>query len=85
MGKRGLMAPDLSIKSTYPGGQYMQMSGTSFAAPFVTGSIVLLWSIFQKPAPAEIIYSLTHVRSFNRRSIIPPLLDVKAAWNKFLK
>lgn len=82
IGKRGLMAPGLNIKSTYPGGQYMQMSGTSFAAPFVTGCIALLWSIFQKATPAEIIHSLTHVRSSNRRSIIPPLLDVKAAWNK---
>jgi subtilisin family serine protease len=82
IGNRGVMAPGVHIRSTYPGNQYTIMSGTSFAAPFVTGSIALLWSIFQKATPAEIIYSLTHVRSSNRRSIIPPLLDVKAAWNK---
>ena len=58
------------------------MSGTSFAAPFVTGGIALLWSIFRNATPAEIINSITTDTSFKCRSIIPPLLNVKAAWNK---
>jgi subtilisin family serine protease len=82
IGNRGLMAPGVNIMSTYPGGQYTRMSGTSFAAPFVTGGIALLWSIFPNATPAAIIHSITTGTSFKRRSIIPPLLNVEAAWNK---
>lgn len=82
IGNRGVMAPGFNITSTYPGGQYTHMRGTSFAVPFVTGSIALLWSIFPNATPAEIVHSITRITSFNRRSIIPPLLNVEAAWNK---
>src|SRR5919109_3382338 len=46
MGSRGLMAPGVNITSTSPNGVYARMTGTSFAVPFVTGAIALLWSIF---------------------------------------
>lgn len=82
IGNRGVMAPGINIKSTYPGGQYTYMSGTSVATPFVTGSIALLWSMFPNATPTRIIKSITIGNSFRRRSIIPPLLDVKAAWNR---
>jgi subtilisin family serine protease len=82
IGNRGVMAPGFNITSTHPGGQYTKMSGTSFAAPFVTGCIALLWSIHPNATPVEIIHSIIRTTSNNRRSIIPPLLDAKAAWNK---
>jgi subtilisin family serine protease len=61
------------------------MSGTSVAAPFVTGSIALLWSIFPKAKPADIIYSITRSNSFGRHSIVPPLLDSEAAFDMLKK
>jgi subtilisin family serine protease len=83
IGNRGVMAPGVNIRSTYPDEKYTNMSGTSFAVPFVTGSIALLWSIFPNATPAAIIQSITRATSFfNRRSIIPPLLNVEAAWSK---
>jgi hypothetical protein len=52
----------------------------------VTGSIALLWSIFPNATPAAIMHSIRRGISFNRRrhrrSIIPPLLNVEAAWNE---
>ena len=50
-----VMAPGVNINSTYPGGQYTHMSGTSFAEPFVTGGIAVLLSIFPNATPAAII------------------------------
>jgi subtilisin family serine protease len=81
IGNRGLMAPGVNIRSSYPGGQYTHMSGTSFAAPFVTGCIALLWSIFPNVTPSAIIHSLIRGKSFNSRSIIPSLLNAEAALN----
>ena len=82
IGNRGVMAPGINIKSTYPDGQYIYMSGTSVAAPFVTGSIALLWSLFPNSTPVAIMKSITIGTSFKRRSIVPPLLDVGAACNR---
>jgi subtilisin family serine protease len=84
IGVRGLMAPGIDITSTTSGGGYSKLSGTSFAAPFVTGTIALLWSVFPKATSAEIIHSLVRICSNFSRTVIPKLLDAEAAW-KFLK
>jgi subtilisin family serine protease len=84
IGNRGLMAPGVNITSTYPGGKYTHMSGTSFAAPFVTGTIALLWSIFRNYTAASIIYSVIMSASSRRRSVIPPLFNAEVAF-KLLK
>jgi subtilisin family serine protease len=81
IGNRGLMAPGMNVSSTYPGGQYIHMSGTSFAAPFVTGVIALLWSICPNITAATIIHSIRTGVSFNRHSVIPPLLNAELAYN----
>jgi len=85
IGTRGLLSPGTNITSTYSGkALYTQMSGTSFAAPFVTGALALLWSIFSKASADQLVYSIRNRNSFknNIRSIIPKLLNAEDAFYK---
>ena len=82
IGNRGVMAPGVNIKSTYPSGQYTHMSGTSVSAPFVTGSIALLWSIFPEAPAAKIIQSIVPYYISYNKSIIPQMLDAEQAYDR---
>lgn len=42
--KPDICAPGTSIRSSYPGGSYTSMQGTSMAGPHVAGATALLWS-----------------------------------------
>jgi subtilisin family serine protease len=82
IGYRGLMAPGINIMSANSGGGYAKMSGTSFAAPFVTGSVALLLSIYPKATPTELIHAIRLATlSRSHRSIVPPLLNVEATYH----
>jgi subtilisin family serine protease len=49
-----LGAPGDNIYSSVPGNTYAFMSGTSMAAPFVTGTAALLWSLRPKATASQI-------------------------------
>ncbi|HEV8402192.1 MAG TPA: S8 family serine peptidase [Candidatus Limnocylindrales bacterium] len=81
-----LIAPGKCIKSTIPGG-YGTMSGTSMAAPAVTGAVALYKSSRPNATPAEVREALRYLGNLNwKTSTDPdpthePLLDVSRLGN----
>jgi subtilisin family serine protease len=80
IGRTGLGAPGERIVGLSPSGDQVVWSGTSVAAAFVSGAIALLRSEFPE-LPAERIRSAVTASAGRRRSIVPPLLDTRAAWS----
>lgn len=80
IGRLGLMAPSEHILSTAPGGGYARMTGTSMAAPFVTGATALLWSLYPRASAQDVRRAVLQLPRRPRRRLIPPLLDAEASW-----
>lgn len=68
--KPDLAAPGVNITAPAPGGRYREVTGTSFAAPFVTGSAALLmeWGIVNGNDP--FLYG-EKVKAYLRRGARP--------------
>jgi subtilisin family serine protease len=77
--RRGLRAPGENVTSLGAGGTPLSSSGTSIAAPFVTGSIALLWSSVPTATAAQVRFAVTQAAAPRRTSVVPPLLDAWAA------
>jgi subtilisin family serine protease len=75
-----LSAPGEAITSLGAEGKPLKLSGTSFATPFVTGAIALLWSLFPSATVAEIKLAVTTADGKRRTTVVPPLLDAWAAY-----
>jgi subtilisin family serine protease len=83
LGRRGLGAPGQEVISLGTDGKPYTLSGTSAAAPFVTGAIALLWSEFPVATAAEVRSAITQASSSGgRTTVVPPLLDAWAAYHR---
>jgi subtilisin family serine protease len=80
IGRHGLRAPGENIRSLGPKGKPETFGGTSAAAPFVTGTIALLWSEFPAASASAIKLAVTGVGRHPRKTVVPPLLDAWAAY-----
>jgi len=80
IGKRGLGAPGDSITSLGAEDKLLTLSGTSAAAPVVTGAIALLWSDFPTATGADVKLAVTRSYVPRRTNVVPPLLNAWAAY-----
>ena len=80
IGRRGLGAPGDKITSLGAEGKPLTLGGTSAAAPFVTGTIALVWSEFPTATAAEVKFAATQAYASRRTTVVPPLLDAWAAY-----
>lgn len=79
IGRHGLGGPGEAVTSLSPTGGSATSGGTSVAAPFVTGTVGLLLSVFPRATGAEVRTALTQSASSRRRTVVPPLFDASAA------
>jgi subtilisin family serine protease len=79
-GRRGLTAPGADVTSLRPDGKPEVGSGTSVAAPFVTGAIALLWSERPDAPAAAIKQAILRPHVGRRPGLVPPPLD---AWGAY--
>jgi len=80
IGRRGLSAPGDHIASLGAEGKPLTFSGTSVAAPFVTGALALLCSEFPNASGTELKLAITQYDGRQRKSLVPPILNAWAAY-----
>ncbi|GAA1497851.1 hypothetical protein GCM10009628_28550 [Paeniglutamicibacter kerguelensis] len=80
IGRSGLGAPGKDVFGLASSGGTAVFTGTSIAAPFVTGAAVLLRSIYPAVAASEVKHALISTRAGQQRSIVPGLLNAWAAY-----
>ncbi len=80
IGRNGLMAPGRDVTSLGTDNRPRTSGGTSAAAPFVTGTLALLWSEFPSASASSIKLAMRACNAELRRTVVPPLLDAWAAY-----
>lgn len=80
VGRRGLGAPGERLPSIGADGVPADFSGTSAAAPLVTGAAALIMSVLPAVSAASLRHALLGQR--RRTSVVPPMLD---AWAAFIR
>ena len=61
-----LVAPGVEVKTTWPGGGYRQLTGNSFACPYVVGMIALILEAYPNLTPFQVKSILYTIAQRNR-------------------
>src|SRR6266536_530039 len=62
-----LVAPGVDVKTTWPGGGYRQLTGNSFACPYVVGIIALLMERYPNLTPFQVKTILYAIAKSNQQ------------------
>jgi len=84
IGRRGLLAPGEQVTSLGGEGRPITLGGTSAAAPFVTGAIALIWSLFPAARGAELRLAVAKAHAQARSAVTPPLFNAWSAYQALL-
>jgi subtilisin family serine protease len=49
-----LVAPGVQVRTTWPGGGYRQLTGNSFACPYIVGIIALIMEAYPDLTPFQV-------------------------------
>ncbi len=85
IGRRGLGAPGADVTSLGPPGEPETSGGTSAAAPFVTGTLALLRSLFPAATAVQLRTALRQSLGGRTVTVVPPLLNASAAYQYLSK
>lgn len=85
IGRRGLSAPGDGITSLGANGSPLTFGGTSVAAPFVTGAVALLWSVFPAATASEVKFAIAQAYAPRAVTIVPPILNAWGAYRAMAK
>ncbi len=61
-----LVAPGVQVRTTWPGGGYRQVTGNSFACPYITGIIALILEAYPNLTPFQVKTILYTMAARNR-------------------
>ena len=62
-----LVAPGVEVKTTWPGGGYRQLTGNSFACPYIAGIIALMIEAYPNLTPFQVKSILYTIAKENQR------------------
>src|SRR5574337_129513 len=84
IGRRGVLAPGEQVTSLGSEGKPITLGGTSAAAPFVTGAIALISSLFPAARGGELRLAVANAHAQRRRAVTPPVFDAWSAYQAVL-
>ena len=77
-----IAAPGVNITSTYNDGNYQIFSGTSMAAPYVTGAVALYKSLNPDASHSDIMYELLSKSYKWMRNVMEKVMDILSVETK---